>query len=61
MPAKMFAISMDERTSELLDAMARQSFRTRSGMIQFLVEQEYKRQVEEMHRATQADEAEKVE
>jgi hypothetical protein len=42
---KVFAINMTDEAIKLLDDLARQSFRTRSAEIRFLVEQELARQI----------------
>lgn len=42
----MIAISIDAKTKRRLDALAAQEMRTRSGMLAWLVNQEFTRRVE---------------
>lgn len=43
----MIAISIDAKTKQRLDALAAQEMRTRSGMLAWLVNQEFTRRVEQ--------------
>ncbi len=47
---KAYLISMSDKTNDLLNDLARQSFRTRSGMIEYLLDQERARQIEAVNK-----------